>query len=217
MQTKILEAPLTKHSTDWYARRGKRSLDIIISLIGIILISPIFFFAGIAIALTSRGPIILRQQRVGKDGELFTMMKFRTMRNIADNALKEHVNTLAASGVLYKVDRDPRLTKVGVFIRRYSIDELPQLFNILKGDMSLVGPRPLLPFMVAPHPSENRLRTIVLPGLTGLWQISARGESNSVLQMIHYDIEYQKDISCRNDLRILLRTIPNTLKGTGVK
>ncbi len=218
MQTEILEALRTESDCRWYPQQGNRVLDIVSTLFFILLFSPVLAIAAIAISITSKGPILLRQPRVGKNGELFNMLKFRTMRHDrSDDAITHHANQLAATGMLFKVDSDPRVTPIGALLRKFSIDELPQLINVLNGEMSLVGPRPLLPFMVAPYPIENQLRTAVLPGLTGLWQISARGESSSVLQMIRYDMEYQADISFRNDLRIVGRTIPLVLRGTGVK
>ncbi|HEY3874117.1 MAG TPA: sugar transferase [Candidatus Kapabacteria bacterium] len=217
-QTKSVIDGSTPPSATGYARYGKRTIDIIFALYFMLFLSPLLLLTALSIFLTSRGPILLRQPRVGKDGKLFKMIKFRTMRHHRpDNPLAHHANLLASSGVLFKVDRDPRVTGLGALLRRFSIDELPQLLNILKGQMSVIGPRPLLPFMVAPYPQENILRSKVLPGLTGLWQISARGESSSVLQMIDYDVRYQAHISFRNDLRILLRTIPAVVKGTGVK
>lgn len=212
------EIPMKNGKGNWYEARGKRWMDIAVALLLVVLCAPLYVAIAIAIRLTSSGPALLRQPRVGKDGKLFNMLKFRTMKlQRQGDAIAEHASTLAAHGVLYKVECDPRVTRIGAILRRLSLDELPQLFNVMKGDMSLVGPRPLLPFMVAPYPNENRARTHVVPGLTGLWQITARGKSSSVLHMIEYDLAYQTDISFRNDLRILWRTIPVVCKGTGVK
>lgn len=124
---------------------------------------------------------------------------------------------LALTGILLKPENDPRVTQVGRFLRRHSLDELPQLVNIIKGEMSLVGPRPLLPFMVEPHPLENRLRSSVLPGLTGYWQIYARSESNSLPQMIEHDLKYIESISLWTDLRVLAATLPRIVSGDGAK
>jgi lipopolysaccharide/colanic/teichoic acid biosynthesis glycosyltransferase len=202
----------------FYHTHGKRLLDIAIAGLCILILSPLFILTAIAVALTSRGSIILVQQRVGLDGKLFGMLKFRTMHVLpAQHTIAARASNLASQGILLKVEHDPRVTPVGRIIRRFSLDELPQLFNVLMGDMSLVGPRPLLPFMVQPYPAQNAERSKVRPGLTGLWQISARGQSSSLLQMIDYDLRYSANVSLTNDLRIILSTLPVVLRGVGVK
>lgn len=202
----------------FYRSQGKRILDVTIAGLCILLLSPVFILVAAAIACTSKGAIVLVQQRVGLDGTLFDMLKFRTMQVLPpQHIIAEQARTLASQGILLKVERDPRVTPVGRIIRRCSLDELPQLFNVLKGDMSLVGPRPLLPFMVEPYPKQNAERAKVLPGLTGLWQISARGQSSSLLQMIQYDLAYSSNVSFGNDLRIIAATVPMVLRGVGVK
>jgi lipopolysaccharide/colanic/teichoic acid biosynthesis glycosyltransferase len=208
----------TARNKRWYECWGKRALDLVASILLVILFCPLFLVTTILIVCTSRGPILFRQQRVGKEGIPFTMFKFRTMKRVAsEDSITRHARDLASRGVLFKIDSDPRITRVGMLLRRLSLDELPQFFNVIKGEMSLVGPRPLILFMVAPYPEENRQRNAIVPGLTGLWQISARGESSSVLQMIEYDVAYRKKLSFHYDLRILAKTIPIVIRGTGVK
>ena len=193
-------------------------LDIALAAIGILLLSPVFIIVALAIVATNRGSILLLQQRIGLNGTPFGMMKFRTMRVLPpQHRITERATDLATKGILFKIERDPRVTPVGRFIRRFSLDELPQLINVLRGDMSLVGPRPLLPFMVEPYPIENAERAKVLPGLTGLWQISARGQSSSLEQMIEFDLAYSTNVSFSNDLRIIVATLPLVLRGVGVK
>jgi len=121
------------------------------------------------------------------------------------------------NGILHKIENDPRITPVGFLLRKFSLDELPQLINVIRGEMSLVGPRPLIPSMVQQYPSENALRTKIRPGITGLWQIKARSESSSVLQMIVYDREYIANSSLTTDLKILALTVPAVLTGRGAK
>jgi len=201
-----------------YEMHGKRWMDVTLSTLLLVLLTPLLGTVAAMVALSSHGPILLSQPRVGKNEGLFRMLKFRTMRqSLPGDSISDHAKRLAETGVLYKIERDPRVTFIGAVLRKYSLDELPQLINILKGEMSLVGPRPLLPFMVELFPEENRVRTQVRPGLTGLWQVSARSESSSVLQMIYYDEAYQSDISFTNDLRILWRTISVVVRGTGAK
>ncbi|MDP4200773.1 MAG: sugar transferase [Bacteroidota bacterium] len=201
-----------------YIRAGKRSFDLLLSILLVLLLLPFLLLFTFAIAITSRGPVILCQQRIGLCGKPFGFLKFRSMRlTMKMMDIDQHAAGLARHGMLLKPDNDPRVTRVGRFLRKHSLDELPQLINIIKGEMSFVGPRPLLPFMVEPYPEENRARSTVLPGLTGFWQIYARSESNSLLQMIDYDRQYIESISLRTDLRVLMATLPNILSGKGAK
>jgi lipopolysaccharide/colanic/teichoic acid biosynthesis glycosyltransferase len=166
------------------------------------------------IRLDSPGPALFRQQRVGKHGKLFTCYKFRTMVIDAEARKAELVALNEADGPLFKIRRDPRVTRVGRLLRRSSLDELPQLWNVLSGEMSLVGPRPALPEEVALYEPWHRRRLEVMPGLTGLWQVL--GRSNTTFdEMVQLDIYYAENWSVNTDLRILLRTIPAVLSSNG--
>ncbi|MCS7464257.1 sugar transferase [Paenibacillus doosanensis] len=192
----------------------KRLIDIIASSLLILVISPIFLITALAIKLDSKGSIIYKQQRIGKNGKQFHMLKFRSMITNADSMLKNLQDKNEVNGLAFKMKDDPRITKVGSFIRKYSIDELPQLFNVLKGDMSLVGPRPPLPNEVERYGDWEWRRLEVLPGITGLWQVSGRSDL-SFQQWMSLDIYYIENWSIVFDIKILLKTIPVVLKGEG--
>lgn len=192
----------------------KRSMDILLSAVGLLLLAPFFAIIAILIKLESAGPVIFKQQRVGKGLKPFTCYKFRSMCQNAE-ALQAQLRDLnEASGPLFKMQHDPRLTRVGKFLRRYSLDELPQLFNVLKGDMSLIGPRPPVPGEVAQYDPHEYKRLDIKPGLTGLWQVSGRSQL-TFEEMVQLDIYYIWNWSLSNDLKILLRTIPVVLSGRG--
>lgn len=192
----------------------KRAVDILISLLGIILLSPLFLIVAIIIKLDSRGNAIFRQIRIGKDGRPFVFYKFRTMKHGAEK-LKDHLQHLSdIKGPAFKIKKDPRITRVGRFLRKSSIDELPQLFNVLKGDMTLVGPRPPLPEEVKKYGRREKRRLKVKPGLTGLWQVSGRNDI-SFLEWMELDLYYIEHRSIVLDLKILIRTIPAVLSGKG--
>ena len=193
----------------------KRIMDIILSIIAIILGSPIFFVTALLVKATSPGPIIFWQVRVGKYGRHFKFYKFRSMYIDAE-ARKAELMKLNESGdgVIFKMKRDPRITPVGRFIRKFSIDELPQLFNVLLGDMSLVGPRPPLPQEVRTYSLEARKRLNITPGITCLWQVSGRSELPFSKQ-IALDKEYIASRSAWKDFLILLKTVPAILTGKG--
>jgi len=178
----------------------KRALDIILSLPVIIILSPVFFIVVAAIRLTSKGPAIFKQQRAGKNGRPFMFYKFRTMRTDVD-----------PFGPSPKSDDDPRLTKVGKFLRECSLDELPQLFNVLKGDMSIVGPRPLYMAQMAEWNERQKKRLLVRPGLTGLAQISGRGELTRE-EKLEIDVKYVESASLWLDLKIIFVTIAYVFK-----
>ncbi|MGI4979355.1 MAG: sugar transferase [Janthinobacterium lividum] len=193
----------------------KRVMDISGALICLVLLSPIMLISALAIRLTSRGPVLFRQQRFGLNRRLFSMYKFRTMVVDAEKQLAslEHLNE--TGGATFKLKHDPRVTPVGRFLRKTSLDELPQLFNVLAGNMSLVGPRPL-PTRDVNGFSEAWLmrRFSVAPGITGLWQVS--GRSNITFSnWIELDLNYIDNWSLTLDLKILIRTIPAVLKGSG--
>jgi len=222
MDSTILHTQASTESTMFegtsYINGLKRWIDVVLSSFLIILFLPLIVVISLAIALTSRGPIILVQPRVGWGGGLFRCYKFRTMYSAKRNEeIEKEARRLAAQGILYKPERDPRITPVGHWLRRASLDELPQLFNVLKGDMSMVGPRPLVELMLQHHIAERQLRSVLRPGITGLWQVRARQHSTSVLQMMPHDVEYIQTVSLKNDLKILASTIPAVLLAKGAK
>lgn len=184
----------------------KRSMDITGALLGIILLSLIFIVVAIAIKLEDpKGPIFFRQKRVGKNGQEFYMYKFRSMVSDAEERLKELLAFNEVSGAMFKMKNDPRITKIGKFIRKTSIDELPQLFNVLKGDMSLVGPRPPLTREVEEYTEYDKQRLLVTPGCTGVWQVSARN-SVGFDEMVEMDLYYIQNQSVILDIKIIIKT-----------
>lgn len=189
---------------------AKRAVDILGALVGIILASPLLAGIALAIKLNDRGPVFFKQTRVGQDGEHFKVIKFRTMVVDAEARLRELQATNERSGPLFKMERDPRVTKVGHLLRETSLDELPQLFNVLKGEMSLVGPRPALPSEVAQF--DNRLldRTKVPPGVTGLWQVEAR-DNPSFTAYRRLDLFYVDNWSISLDFVILIATVEQVI------
>lgn len=193
---------------------GKRILDIVVSTLMIIVLLPLMIITGLAIKLNSKGPVFFVQTRVGLNGKTFGMVKFRSMYRDAEARRAELLAQSDRTGVCFKKKNDPRITNVGRIIRRYSIDELPQLFNVLKGDMSLVGPRPALPSEVASYPIHALDRLKILPGITGIWQVSGRAEV-SFDEMVEMDISYARSMGLRRDLHVLFLTIPAVLLGRG--
>jgi len=193
----------------------KRFLDAILSLAFILLFSPIYLLTALCIVIESPGPFIYKQTRVGKNGLHFNFYKFRSMVMNADK-LKDQImeQNESKDGVTFKMKKDPRITKTGSFIRRFSIDELPQLFNVLIGDMSLVGPRPPVPREVAEYTLEDRKRLHVTPGITCIWQVTGRSDI-PFNEQVELDKQYIRSKSLKNDLIILLKTIPAVLTGKG--
>ncbi|OGC34070.1 hypothetical protein A2311_03990 [candidate division WOR-1 bacterium RIFOXYB2_FULL_48_7] len=192
----------------------KRTMDITCSGLGIIIISPLLVTFAILVKLTSPGPILFRQERVGLDEKIFKIYKFRSMVAGAEGLLPQVAELSEAKGHLFKIKEDPRLTRLGKFMRRWSIDELPQLFNVFLGDMSLVGPRPPLPREVAKYNNWQKKRLRVRPGITGPWQVAGR----SLLpfeDMVRLDIYYIENWSLWLDIKILLRTVPVVILGSG--
>ncbi|MFC3771463.1 sugar transferase [Paenibacillus sp. GCM10012303] len=192
----------------------KRIFDLLGASLLIVLISPILLATALAIKTTSKGPIIYTQQRLGKNGKIFKMYKFRSMVVNADQIKEKLVHLNESDGLAFKIKNDPRITPVGRFIRKYSIDELPQFFNILKGDMSLVGPRPPLPNEVERYGDWEWRRLEVLPGITGLWQVSGRSDL-SFQQWMNLDVYYIENWSLALDIKIMLKTISVVMKGEG--
>lgn len=185
----------------------KRGLDISGSLLGLILLSPVFLIVAFLIKKENpNGSVFFSQQRVGKQGELFTMYKFRSMCTDAEKQLDELLEYNEIEGAMFKMKDDPRVTKIGKKIRKTSIDELPQLLNVLRGEMSLVGPRPPLQREVAEYSQRDKQRLLVKPGCTGLWQIRGRNDVHFD-DMVEFDLEYIGSQSMGNDLKIMFQTI----------
>lgn len=185
----------------------KGTFDCIASFIGIIILSPIFLIVSLAIKIDDpEGPIIFTQERVGKDGSKFTMYKFRTMCVNAEEQLAQLLKYNEVEGAMFKMKEDPRITNIGRILRKTSFDEFPQLINVIKGEMSLVGPRPPLPREVKEYTEYDFQRLLVKPGCTGLWQVSGRSNL-SFDEMVKLDIQYIKQQNILLDSRILLKTI----------
>lgn len=184
----------------------KRTIDILGSLLGLIFLSPLFGVIAILIKLEDpNGPVFFKQVRVGKDEKEFNMFKFRSMVSNAEDLLPNLIHKNEIKGAMFKMKDDPRITRVGRFIRKTSIDELPQLWNVLKGEMSLVGPRPPLPREVADYSDYDKQRLLVTPGCTGLWQVSGRNRLNFE-QMVELDLTYIKHRSLSMEMKIILKT-----------
>ncbi len=197
------------------SRRLVKSIaDRTVSGLAVLVLLPFFAVVAAAVRLTSRGPAFFTQQRVGLDGELFTMVKFRTMRVDAEATKQALLDTNEGAGPLFKLKVDPRVTRVGSLLRRTSLDELPQLFNILNGDMSFVGPRPALPVEVDQYDDVERRRLLVKPGLTGLWQIHGRSDLPWA-ETRRLDVRYVENWSLGFDLSILTRTVGAVLRARG--
>ena len=199
---------------EFYRSYVKRAADFLGAALGLVVLSPVFLVVALAIKFDSRGPVFFRQARVGKDGREFPFYKFRSMVQDAEE-LKEslmHLNEL--EGPVFKISEDPRVTRVGRCLRKTSLDELPQLINVLRGEMSLVGPRPPLPCEVEKYEGWQREKLSVLPGITCLWQISGRNHIGFT-EWMRLDIEYIRRQSFGLDLKILVRTLPAVLSRKG--
>ncbi|ALS20717.1 MULTISPECIES: sugar transferase [Paenibacillus] len=185
----------------------KRVMDVVLSSIGLILLLPLFILISIWIKLDDwKGPVFFKQVRIGKNGKKFVMYKFRSMVNNAEEMLSDLLSQNEVSGAMFKMKDDPRVTWVGKFIRKTSIDELPQLWNVLKGEMSLVGPRPPLPREVEEYTTYDKQRLLVTPGCTGLWQVSGRSNIG-FKEMVELDLKYIRERSILFDIKIILKTI----------
>ena len=195
-------------------RALKRALDVAVSLSGLVLLSPLLFAVALAVQLDSPGPILFSQKRVGADGKVFLCYKFRSMYEDAERRQKELESQNEAQGALFKIREDPRITPVGRFLRRWSIDELPQLLNVLKGEMSLVGPRPLPVRDFELMEEEHKRRLGAVPGMTGYWQISGRSNL-SFEEMVRLDLYYIENWSLSFDVKIILRTLGAVLRREG--
>lgn len=185
----------------------KRAIDIIGSFCGLVVLSLFFVIIALLIKVEDpKGKVFFKQLRVGKDGKEFYMYKFRSMASDAEERLKELLALNEVSGAMFKMKDDPRVTKVGKFIRKTSLDELPQLINVLKGEMSIVGPRPPLPREVIQYSDYDKQRLLVTPGCTGLWQVSGRNNVGFE-EMIELDLKYIKSSSIILDLKIIIKTL----------
>jgi exopolysaccharide biosynthesis polyprenyl glycosylphosphotransferase len=193
---------------------AKRACDVLVAGLGLLALAPLLLAVALAIKLGSRGPVVFRQERIGLRGRPFTLLKFRTMVAGADRLLEGLREQNEADGPLFKLRHDPRVTSVGRFLRRYSIDELPQLVNVLKGEMSLVGPRPPLAAEVALYEEWQLDRLEVRPGITGLWQVSGRSEL-PFEEYVRLDLFYVENWSIAYDLFILSKTIPLLVSARG--
>lgn len=193
----------------------KRCFDFVMSLFGLILLSGIFLIIALAIKVDDpHGKVFYSQIRLGKDGRNFQMWKFRSMVAGADKMVDKLLKKNDVEGAMFKIKDDPRITRVGQVIRKYSLDELPQLYNVLRGDMSLVGPRPPLPREVVKYTAYDRQRLSVIPGVTGLWQISGRNDLG-FSEMVALDINYINNACFSQDIKILFKTLLVVIHPTG--
>jgi exopolysaccharide biosynthesis polyprenyl glycosylphosphotransferase len=192
----------------------KRTTDVVGAFIGLLVLAPVMLAVAIAVLVDSPGGPLFRQTRVGLGGRSFTCWKFRSMRADADKIREELLEHNEATGLIFKMKDDPRITRCGRVIRKTSLDELPQLWNVLRGDMSLVGPRPPLVSEVVQYEEHHLGRLTVTPGITGLWQVTSRNR-HDFEEMVQLDVEYAKRMSFWFDITIYLRTISTVLKGSG--
>jgi exopolysaccharide biosynthesis polyprenyl glycosylphosphotransferase len=195
---------------------AKRVFDITVAVAALVLTAPITLVAAVAIKRSSSGPVIFAQERVGRDGETFRVFKFRTMVVDAEERLAELRAQNEADGPLFKMKQDPRVTKVGAFLRRLSIDEIPQFINVLRGEMSVVGPRPALPAEVAGWTEDVHDRLRVLPGITGMWQVSGRADT-TFDEYKRLDLYYVDNWSLAHDARIVCKTFAAVLAQRGAR
>ena len=203
----LLSAPVWK-------LRAKRAIDIIGATVAILLFSPLFLVTGLAIAVTSTGPLLYISERIGRHGVPFRFFKFRSMRMDADNWLTDLQDVNEADGPIFKIRADPRITKVGRLIRKLSLDELPQLFHVLTGKMSLVGPRPPIPSEVEEYGEWEFQRLLAKPGLTCIWQVSGRSDVDFAT-WVEMDLDYIQNWSLGLELRLLAKTMPAVWSGRG--
>jgi exopolysaccharide biosynthesis polyprenyl glycosylphosphotransferase len=197
-----------------FHRHSKRAFDIAFSALTLVLLSPLFLVVALLIKLTSKGPVFFKQTRVGLRGRWFEMYKFRSMVEDAEKLREQLAALNEMDGPTFKIRTDPRIMPVGRFLRRFSIDEVPQLINVLKGDMSIVGPRPPLPLEVLQYAPWQRRRLSVRPGLTCFWQVEGRNHIGFE-EWMYLDLKYVDQWSLRKDIGLLLRTVPAVLTGHG--
>jgi len=194
--------------------RWKRAMDIVLSSMALIALAPLFAAVAILVRLDSPGPAVFRQPRIGHGGREFTCFKFRSMYVDAEERLKSLSHLNEASGHVFKIRDDPRRTRAGKILRKTSVDELPQFWNVLRGEMTLVGPRPPLCAEVEHYGPRDRMRLRGMPGITGPWQVSAR-ENHDFTEMLELDLAYLEDISFWRDCQILLATVPAVIRARG--
>jgi exopolysaccharide biosynthesis polyprenyl glycosylphosphotransferase len=199
----------------------KRAFDFVAALFALILLAPLLIAIALGVKLSSRGPTLFRQMRLGKDGEAFAFYKFRTMYHNSDDSVHRSFAQRFINGHMeggrqkpFKMVSDPRVTRFGAFLRKTSLDELPQFWNVLRGEMSLVGPRPPISYELAHYQDWHKDRLMVKPGLTGLWQVSGRS-SVPFDEMVMLDLHYITHWSLTLDLKIILKTLPVLLRGDG--
>ena len=207
----------SKMPMDDIARVIKRGIDVAVASVVLVLASPVMLLVSLFLILERQGGVLFRQQRVGLNGRLFDCYKYRTMVADAEKKRQELEKYNEMGGPVFKMKRDPRITWLGRWLRKFSIDELPQLFNVLKGDMSLVGPRPPIPSEVNQYARAHKRRLSVKPGITGLWQVSGRNEIADFDEWVKLDLEYIDHWSLMLDLKIMLRTIPAVFFAKGAR
>lgn len=195
-------------------RVTRRTVEVVVAVVGLLLLALMLPVVGIAIRLDSHGPVLFRQRRLGRDGRPFTIYKLRTMVLDAEGMRDKVLALNVMGGVTFKAVADPRVTRVGGFLRRLSLDEAPQFWNVLRGDMALVGPRPPLPSEFAQYDARERARLMVKPGITGAWQVGGRNTLQHS-EMVGLDLDYIANRSLAVDLAIVLRTVPAMLRGRG--
>jgi exopolysaccharide biosynthesis polyprenyl glycosylphosphotransferase len=200
--------------TGGFAQVAKSLIERSVACISVVLLAPVYAAIAIAIKVDSKGPVLFRQVRVARDGREFSMLKFRSMVDGAEDLVQDLVDDNEHDGVLFKIREDPRVTRVGRFLRKYSLDELPQIWNVVRGDMALVGPRPPLPSEVEQYGDTVRRRLMVKPGITGLWQVSGRSDL-SWDESVRLDLYYVENWSPVLDAIILFKTIKAVLAGHG--
>jgi exopolysaccharide biosynthesis polyprenyl glycosylphosphotransferase len=193
---------------------AKRAFDVVVSSTVLLVLAPLFVVVALLIVLTSRGPVFFAQERVGRHGQPFKMLKFRSMVRNAEALQAGLMDRNEQSGPVFKIERDPRITSAGRLLRKFSLDELPQFINVLRGDMSIVGPRPPLPGEVAKYESWQRRRLSVPPGITCVWQVSGRNDT-SFEKWMYLDMQYIDHWSLMKDVKLILKTLPVVLSGRG--
>lgn len=200
------------HPFQWLLKRG---LDYSLGLFALTIFGPIMLLIALFIRLDSKGPILFKQKRVGHNGQLFDMFKFRSMYPDAEKRLKELLAKNESSDGMFKMKNDPRITRIGHYLRKYSLDELPQIFNVLRGEMSLVGPRPPLVRELEFYKPWHYVRFASLPGMTGMWQVSGRSEIKEFDDVVKLDYQYIDKWNILLDIRLIFKTIPAVLFADG--
>ncbi|MCC4322842.1 sugar transferase [Limosilactobacillus reuteri] len=215
MKNKKIYINEEKLNHQYFYRTVKRTFDIVASCIALILLSPLFLIIAICIKVNDpKGPVFYSQSRVGKDGQRFRMYKFRSMVVNADELLDRLKDENEISGAMFKIKNDPRITKVGRVLRKYSLDELPQLVNVIEGSMSIVGPRPPLVSEVKEYSNYDKQRLMVKPGATGMWQVGGRNDVDFA-EMVRLDLTYIQQRSILLDVKIMFETVKIMIKPNG--